>query len=465
MGVVCSAIASVFAAIGRAITGLFSLIANFLNAIVRAITTQLSKSTNARPQQSVDNTPSPSSASSTRTTSTYLPPTTPLPGLPDNGIKINDIAIGVLPDWSTEGPMEINAALGAGVSIIGDYLNCYPTSDDLRQVDYHLPEILRIARGSVQPIYAPALIYHASLDTWPDSLTMAIANKFKMVNDQGIKVWLRLLFEMNGYWMEYGLQPGDFKKVWSDVTGAIRSQTNETWMFWSPNVWAGDVGDESQGYVPYWPGENLVDVVGLSYYWQGYRKSINQPPPTDQFKDLFKPFYDLLNPQNNKRNQLGLTKSFPIVIAETSAPYYYDLPTSSPIFNQPGDTDVPRQLTPNLTEWQPSLNQPPFEKSEDELYVKATWFVQLTSKSNSNEFPNLKAINLFNYLKRGGDEKNVLADFRSVGGNSSVEQWFRGYVGNQTAYELGYTGTAAARHVVNVYVLALVFIFIGFIVL
>lgn len=34
MGVVCSAIASVFAAIGRALTGLFSLIAGFLSAIV-----------------------------------------------------------------------------------------------------------------------------------------------------------------------------------------------------------------------------------------------------------------------------------------------------------------------------------------------------------------------------------------------------------------------------------------------
>ncbi|KAM0751499.1 hypothetical protein T439DRAFT_379619 [Meredithblackwellia eburnea MCA 4105] len=38
MGIVCSAIASVFAAIGNAIMGLFSLIARFLNAIVGAIT-------------------------------------------------------------------------------------------------------------------------------------------------------------------------------------------------------------------------------------------------------------------------------------------------------------------------------------------------------------------------------------------------------------------------------------------
>ncbi|KAM0790474.1 hypothetical protein ACM66B_003350 [Microbotryomycetes sp. NB124-2] len=485
MGVVCSAIASVFAAIGRAITGLFSLIANFLNAIVRAITSvfvgifsclerchvtflpsffglaspveawfthvaalpqasEAQQSTAAQPTPSSivasASVPSSFSTSPSTTSSSYLPPSTPLPGLPANGIRINDVAIGVLPDWSREGPTEINAALGAGVSIIGDYLNVWPDKFGLEQVDYHLPEVRRISRGRVQPVYAPALIYHASLDTWTNDITEAVANKMKQINDAGIVVWLRLLFEMNGYWMDYGVQPQGFQRVWKEVADAVRAKTNSTFMYWAPNVWAGDVGDESQGYVPYWPGEQYVDVAGLSFYWQGYNKSVNQPPSSDRFKDSFQSFHDLLNPRNERRNQLGLTRSFPVVIAETSAPYYYDLPTTSPIYEQAGDTDVPSRLEPNLTLWQPSLATPPYDKSDDELYIKATWFVQMTSRKTLRDLPGLKAITLFNYLKRGGDGTDVLADFRSVGGNSSVEGWFRGYMGNQTAFELGYTG-------------------------
>lgn len=41
-------------------------------------------------------------------------------GLPDNGLRKLSIHLGVLPDWSHEGPIEINKALGGGVGIIGE---------------------------------------------------------------------------------------------------------------------------------------------------------------------------------------------------------------------------------------------------------------------------------------------------------------------------------------------------------
>lgn len=82
------------------------------------------------------------------------------------------------------------------MSIVGDYLNVGPNSYSLSQVEYHLPEVVRIARGRVKPVYAPALLYGANLDTWTDEITQAVAQKMKRVNDQGVTVWLRLLFEM-----------------------------------------------------------------------------------------------------------------------------------------------------------------------------------------------------------------------------------------------------------------------------
>jgi hypothetical protein len=244
----------------------------------------------------------------------------------------------------------------------------------------------------------------------------------------------------------------------------------QTYMLWAPNVWSGDVGDATQGYMPYWPGEGCewrsfaprrsaltfrladVDLAGLSFYSLGYRKSENQPAAFDLFQRDFESFHTLFDPFSPSQNRLGLSRSPPLCITETSAPFYYELPSSSPYYDQAGDTDIAGPL-PNLTlgQYKPSLKSPPAEHGDDELYLKATWFVQLTSNATATRFPRLKAVSLFNYLKRGGDETNqaneVLVDFRATGGNQTVENWFRGYMGNQTAYEMGYTGAAPLKRV------------------
>lgn len=193
-----------------------------------------------------------------------------------------------------------------------------------------------------------------------------------------------------------------------------------------------------------------VDIAGLSFYSLGFRKSQNQPPDSSLFRDSFTPFANLLNPSSASANILRLRRSPPLVISETSAPFYYHLPPSSPYYSQAGDTDIQGPL-PNLTEraYEPSEMTPPAARADDELFMKASWFVQLTSNSTAQRFPRLKAVNLFNYLKRGGDDgaNEVLVDFRATGGNSTVENWYRGYMGNQTAFEMGYTGGAGTTKV------------------
>ncbi|KAK4704507.1 hypothetical protein P7C70_g1703, partial [Phenoliferia sp. Uapishka_3] len=295
-------------------------------------------------------------------------------------------------------------------------------------------------------------------------MTANLAAEVKKVNQAGITVWLRFLFEMvwssskillswlqanlyfsqNGGWMSYGLDPTSYVQLWKEVTTSVRAQTNETFMLWSPNIFTGQVNDPSQGYVPYFPGEQYVDIAGLSFYSLGFNKSVNEAPSNSLFRDNFTPFYNLLNPANlasTKSNLLGLSASIPVVISETSAPFYYILPKSSPYYAQAGDTDISEPL--NTSSYTPSLASPPYSNSDDELFIKASWYVQLTSNVTAAAFPNLIAVSIFNYLKRGGDgSAPVLADFRAVGGNATVEQWFRNDIGNQTAYDLGYTGAA-----------------------
>ena len=127
--------------------------------------------------------------------------------------------------------------------------------------------------------------------------------------------------------MKYGLQPQDYVSTWRSVTNAIRAVTNETFTFWAPNVMPDVADDDVQAYEPYWPGEEYVDVVGLSVYSFGPQRSINQVPPDNEFRNSFQKFYDLVSPSSSSSsdNPLGLTKAYEIAIAETSVPYYYEV--------------------------------------------------------------------------------------------------------------------------------------------
>lgn len=366
------------------------------------------------------------------------------PGLPSNGLVSNGIHLGFLPFWSDEGPRAICTALGSCAAIWGDYWNVgtSPGTYTFAQADYHIDEIQRVVGGDVKGVYAPAVLFSGRMDQWTDAMTTQLVSTVRSINRRGITVWLRFCYEMNGGWMSYGLQPEEYVAVWRRVTTAIRAATNETYMFWAPNLWNGPVDDSVQGYTPYWPGEDYVDVAGLSVYWFGPERSINQVPETGSFRESLQPFYNLVGGAGS--NPLKLKQGFPVVVAESSAPYYFDIPSSSRYYTQQGDTDIQPPL-PNLNNYRASLNEPnPYPRSDDELAVKATWIAQMTGNSTAQRFPNLKAITWFNYLKKGNATAEVLADFRFVGGNSTVTSWLRENFGNQTAYEQGYTGAASS---------------------
>ncbi|BGP35361.1 hypothetical protein JCM10296v2_007197 [Rhodotorula toruloides] len=366
-------------------------------------------------------------------------PVRPLPGLPSNGLLSNGIHLGFLPFWSLEGPTSICSALGSCSAIWGDYWNASPSSYDFEQAGYHIDEVERVVKGDVNGVYAPAVLFSGRMDEWTDEMSQSLARTVRGINRRGVKVWLRWCFEMNGGWMSYGLQPEDYITTFRSVTNAIRAATNDTYMLWSPNLWTGDVDDPVQGYTPYWPGEDFVDVVGLSFYSFGPQKSLNKPASSSLFRDSFTPFYNLFSPSSSGSNRLKLSSAYSIIISETSAPYYYRIPPSSRFYTQAGDTDLTAPY-PNLTTFSPALADPPYEKSDDELYTKASWLVQMVGNDTAQRFPNFKAATWFNYLKKGNGTAEVLADFRFVGGNTSVEGWLRESLGNQTAYEEGYTG-------------------------
>jgi hypothetical protein len=69
--------------------------------------------------------------------------------------------------------------------------------------------------------------------------------------------------EMNGNWVPYGEQPGDFIEAFGKLRYVLWQTGALPWvrMVWGPSV-AGDVA----GMAPYYPGAAWTDLVGCSAY-------------------------------------------------------------------------------------------------------------------------------------------------------------------------------------------------------
>lgn len=184
----------------------------------------------------------------------------------------------------------------------------------------------------------------------------------------------------------------------------------------------------------------------MSFYHRGIDGQYNQPAEPGNFRSLFAPFHELFAPSSssdyrrrsysNESNPLGLSvypSTIPVIISETSAQYYYEIPPDSSYADLPVDSEVPRPL-PNVSTLTPSMPPSGFSQAWtdnstmlSELYIKANWYTQLASNSTTQLFPNYLACSFFNYFKRANG--SVLADFRYVDGNTRVESWMRGVIG------------------------------------
>lgn len=70
----------------------------------------------------------------------------------------------------------------------------------------------------------------------------------------------------------------------------------------------------------------------------------------------------------------------------------------------------------------------------------------MVGPATAGRFPRLIAVSWFDYFKSSGYETNgtQLLDYRLADGDSQVEQFFRTYLGNVTAYQGGYDGSASS---------------------
>ncbi len=138
-----------------------------------------------------------------------------------------------------------------------------------------------------------------------------LASQLAEINHSlNVPVMLRWAHEMNGNWDTYGQKPLLYVKTWRRIHDAVKNKTSMTAMLWSPNghncgyPWSngplitnprdpelvaldtnkdGVINMADSPYMPYWPGAEYVEWVGLSTYHYGWQPS--QSPATLGYND------------------------------------------------------------------------------------------------------------------------------------------------------------------------------------
>ena len=158
---------------------------------------------------------------------------------------------------------EVNNASSKKVSIGGIWIE---VNESPANVDYMLEEIWSVGatpfvninvRGTAADIVAGHYdFYFSSLGAAVDSWLERGGNR---------SVMLAPMPEMNGDWIPYGMDPGNFGEAYRRfVTVANNAGSpgwNVRWVF-APNGWSAP----PYSMADYYPGDELVDLVGMSAY-------------------------------------------------------------------------------------------------------------------------------------------------------------------------------------------------------
>lgn len=196
--------------------------------------------------------------------------------------------------------------------------------------------------------------------------------------------------EMNGSWYPWGQQPEKYIARFRSFAEALRPVAPQARMAWTPNQgwgypWAAcryanpDLGPGGC-YAPYYPGDDVVDWVGLSFYHWGEERGANQAPPRGKWGHAL----GFGNPGGNFHDLFAAARGKPMMIAETSA--LYDL----------GDTR---------------------KGGATEADIKGAWIRQVYNTTDDTQprldrdLPFLKAIFWFSILKRE-EEVGGMVDWR-----------------------------------------------------
>ncbi len=157
------------------------------------------------------------------------------------------------------------------------------------------------------------------LDGQRDQEITYVAQSYKAWVDQGggRRAMIAILQEMNGPWSPYGNDPNtseQYKAVYKYILGkfeALDVTRDKVWWVFAPNGYS-DPGNDARRFENYYPGDDVVDVVGFSSFNFGYCPAINSDFwRWESYPQIFEDYITRMR---------RMAPSKPIIIAETATP-------------------------------------------------------------------------------------------------------------------------------------------------
>ncbi|KAJ3024544.1 UNVERIFIED_CONTAM: hypothetical protein HDU68_008027 [Siphonaria sp. JEL0065] len=276
---------------------------------------------------------------------------------------------------------------------------------DSAMLDWFAQEV-----GRVGGILELSMQPNASLSTFTSDMYEKLATQLLEINTKyGLPVFLRYGHEMNGDWNFYGNQPTAYKASFRAMALAVRAKTNMTAMVWAPNIGItypfrgggfvespnpggldfrvldtnqdGKIDNNDDPYTPFYPGDDVVDWVGVSLY--------NYPFP-GCFNCAVEPTYfnDYLTGQGPVAEKGAI-----VTAAYTAVHNFYQMFCSKESHNKP--LMIPETGSPWFLEYANMAG------AQSETVVKSGWWNQLLSASTMAKFPKMKLVVNFEETKPG----------------------------------------------------------------
>jgi hypothetical protein len=154
-----------------------------------------------------------------------------------------------------------------------------------------------------------------------DSQIGYAAQLYKTWVDQGggRRALVAPMQEMNGIWTPYGRYStsDEFKLAYQHILSIFASKgvtREQIWWVFAPNGYS-DPGDEEHMFEKYYPGDEIVDIVGFSAYNYGFCAEINPNYRRwESYPEIFEPYIARMQ---------AMAPSKPVIIAETATTACY----------------------------------------------------------------------------------------------------------------------------------------------
>lgn len=305
--------------------------------------------------------------------------------VPDSGVLF-----GVNLDWQTE-----------NLTQYGDSLRHPPAvATQFSDLPYDAQHWDWIASAAVQARSANSVLLltlepNEGLAAVTDEVVSRLVTDLRGLNDQGVPIVLRFAHEMNGTWYAWSQQPTAYIATFRKVSAAVHQGAPGTAMMWAPNYGGGypfaggaylakpgtknfailDTNHDGvlsmadDPYLPYYPGDDAVDWVGMSVYHWGNKHpwGANAVPEDGKFAAMLTGTYS---------GSIG---------NETAVPDFYA------IFAE--QHHRPMAVTETAAFYAPTRG------GADERAIKEAWWRQVFSPEMPQRFPMLKMINWFEWNK------------------------------------------------------------------